>query len=52
MENELIKKFGNFIKVSQETALDMLVNYRNDSNFTKKPDEYQKALLDLIQTLD
>lgn len=51
-DNELIKTFGTIIKVSQETALDMLANYKKDPNFTKKPDDYQKALIDLIQTLD
>lgn len=52
MEDKLIDTFGAFVKISQQTALDMLVNYRNNPNFTKNPDDYQKALIELIQTLD
>ena len=52
MEDKLIDTFGAFLKISQQTALDMLVNYRNNPNFTKNPDDYQKALIELIQTLD
>lgn len=51
MEDKLIDTFGAFVKISQQTALDMLVNYRNNPNFTKNPDDHQKALIELIQTI-
>lgn len=52
MENTLMETFGQFVRNSRDTALDTLTTFRNDSETVKNPDEEQKALLELLQSLD
>lgn len=52
MENALIEKFGQFVRISRDTALDTLTTFRNNSEAVKNPDEEQKALLELLQLLN
>lgn len=52
MENTLMETFGQFVRSSRDTTLDMLTLFRNDSETVKNPDEEQKALLELLQSLD
>ncbi|WP_315164849.1 hypothetical protein [Capnocytophaga leadbetteri] len=52
MENTLMETFGQFVRSSRDTALDTLTTFRNNSEAVKNPDEEQKALLELLQSLD
>lgn len=52
MENILMETFGQFVRSSRNTALDTLTTFRNNSEAVKNPDEEQKALLELLQSLD
>lgn len=52
MENNLIEIFGKIVKTSRDTGLDVVTNYKNNIEIPKSPDEEQKALLELIKTLD
>ena len=52
MENTLMETFGQFVRSSRETALDTLTTFRNNSETVKNPDEEQKALLELLQSLN
>lgn len=52
MENTLMETFGQFVRSSRDTALDTLTTFRNNSEAVKNPDEKQKALLELLQSLD
>lgn len=47
-----METFGQFVRNSRDTALDTLTTFRNDSETVKNPDEEQKALLELLQSLD
>jgi hypothetical protein len=48
MENTLMETFGQFVRSSRDTALDMLTVFRNNSEAVKNPDEEQKAILELL----
>ena len=52
MENTLMETFGQFVRSSRDTALDTLTTFRNNSETVKNPDEEQKALLELLQSLN
>lgn len=52
MENNLIEVFGKLVKTSRDTGLDIVSNYKNNIEIPKHPDEEQKALMELIKTLD
>lgn len=52
MENDLIEIFGKIIKTSRDTGLDVVSNYKNNIEIPKTPDEEQKALMELVKTLD
>ncbi|TNH15592.1 hypothetical protein FIA56_02965 [Testudinibacter sp. TR-2022] len=52
MENNLIEVFGKIVKTSRDTGLDIISNYKNNVEIPKNPDEEQKALMELIKTLD
>ena len=52
MENNLIEVFGKIVKTSRDTGLDIVSNYKNNIEIPKSPDEEQKALMELIKTLD
>ena len=47
-----METFGQFVRSSRDTALDTLTTFRNNSEAVKNPDEEQKALLELLQSLD
>ena len=47
-----METFGQFVRSSRDTALDTLTTFRNNSEAVKNPDEKQKALLELLQSLD
>lgn len=52
MENNLIEVFGKLVKTSRDTGLDIVSNYKNNIEISQSPDEEQKALMELIKTLD
>lgn len=52
MENNLIEVFGKLVKASRDTGLDIVSNYKNNIEIPNSPDEEQKALMELIKTLD
>lgn len=52
MKNSLIEIFGKIVKTSRDTGLDIVSNYKNNIEIPKSPDEEQKALMELIKTLD
>lgn len=52
MENDLIEIFGKIVKTSRDTGLDIVSNYKNNIEIPKNPDEEQRALMELIKTLD
>nr|WP_314558644.1 hypothetical protein [uncultured Capnocytophaga sp.] len=52
MEDKLIEAFGQCVRSSRDTSLDMLIAFRNDPKTIKNPDEEQKALVELLQSLD
>ena len=52
MENNLIEVFGKLVKTSRDTGLDIVSNYKNNIEIPQSPDEEQKALMELIKTLD
>ncbi|MCX8669708.1 hypothetical protein J3U22_02320 [Gilliamella sp. B2865] len=52
MENNLIEVFGKIVKTSRDSGLDIVSNYKNNIEIPKSPDEEQKALMELIKTLD
>lgn len=52
MENNLIEVFGKLVKTSRDTGLDIVSNYKNNIEIPNSPDEEQKALMELIKTLD
>lgn len=52
MENNLIDVFGKIVKTSKDTGLDIVSNYKRNIEIPKNPDEDQKALMELIKTLD
>lgn len=52
MENNLIEVFGKIVKTSRDTGLDIVSNYKNNIEIPKSLDEEQKALMELIKTLD
>lgn len=52
MENNLIEIFGKIVKTSRDTGLDIVSNYKNNIEIPKAPDEEQKALMELVKTLD
>jgi hypothetical protein len=52
MENNLIEVFGEIVKTSRDTGLDIVSNYKNNVEIPKSPDDEQKALMELIKTLD
>ncbi|GIM57489.1 hypothetical protein CAPN006_18810 [Capnocytophaga canimorsus] len=52
MDNNLIEIFGKIIKVSRDTGFDIVSNYKQGVEIPKNPDEEQKALIELIKTLD
>ena len=47
-----METFGQFVRSSRDTALDTLTTFRNNSEAVKNPNEEQKALLELLQSLD
>lgn len=52
MENNLIEVFGKLVKTSRDTGLDIVSNYKNNIEIPQSPDEEQKALMELIKTLN
>jgi len=52
MNDNLIKIFGEIVKTSRDTGLDIASNYRNNVEIPKAPDLEQKALIELIKNLD
>lgn len=52
MNDNLIEIFGKIVKTSRDTGLDIVSNYRNLIEIPKMPDEEQKALMELTDTLD
>lgn len=52
MNNNLIEIFGEIVKASRDTGLDIPSNYKKNVDLPKNPDEDQVALMELIRTLD
>ncbi|HZH39147.1 MAG TPA: hypothetical protein VEX17_03695 [Bacillales bacterium] len=50
MENNLIEIFGEMVKESRDTPLNVVSDFKNNK-FPKTPTEEEKALIELIQTL-